>query len=192
MREIAVLTFVSLDGVAQGPVQPDEDRSGGFEHSGWTAGYLDDAMALVNDDLMEAPVSFLFGRKTYEMFAAHWPTAEPSLHGDLLNISQKYLATLKPAETAWQNTKIISGDIVTNLRRLKKEKGPRLQVHGSIDLIQNLIAHDMIDEFRLLTFPVILGSGKRLFGQGTRPLSLRHTRSRISPKGVVMSLYRRN
>ncbi|MEP1931452.1 MAG: dihydrofolate reductase family protein [Roseibium sp.] len=191
MREIAVLSFVTLDGVSQGPVQPDEDTSGGFEHCGWVADYLEGAMELVNANFMEAPVAFLFGRKTYEMFSAHWPTTSKTAHGELLNTSPKYVASSSLTEAKWQNSEIINGDIIEALKRIKSEDGPRLQVHGSTDLIQTLIAHDLVDEFRLLTFPVVLGTGHRLFGTMAFPLNLKLEKSQTSDNGVVLSHYKR-
>ncbi|WP_136660615.1 dihydrofolate reductase family protein [Nitratireductor sp. XY-223] len=192
MREIAVLSFVSLDGVMQGPVQPDEDTSGGFTQSGWSAPYLEEVMTLVNRELMEEPVAFLFGRKTYEMFARHWPNVTGSEHGDLLNRSKKYAVTSTLETAAWQNSELITGDCVEALRHLKAQDGPRLQVHGSAGLIQTLTAHDLVDEFRLFTFPVVLGAGKRLFEGDTAPARLSLSRSQTTKNGVVMSIYRRS
>lgn len=191
MREISVLSFVSLDGVAQGPVQPDEDTSGGFTQSGWTAGYLEDAMQLVNESLMETPVSFLFGRKTYDMFSAHWPNSKTS-HGDLFNKSQKFVVSSSMTNAAWENSEIISGNAVEQLRRLKAEDGPRMQVHGSNALIQTLMANDLVDELRLLTFPVVLGDGQRLFGKGTTASKFKLVTSKTGNNGVVMGIYRRD
>ena len=191
MREIAVLTFISLDGVMQGPVQPDEDTSGGFRHSGWSARYLEEVMALVNAELMEAPVAFLFGRKTYEMFAGHWPNVSGSAHGDLLNSSRKYVVTSTLDRLDWQNSELVKGNAVDELKRIKQQDGPRIQVHGSSGLIQTLIEHDLVDEFRLFTFPVTLGSGKRLFGEGTIPANLTLLKSQTTENGVTMGVYRR-
>lgn len=191
MREIAVLSFITLDGVMQGPVQPDEDASGGFTHSGWSAPYLGEVMDLVNAELMEAPVAFLFGRNTYQMFAGHWPKVHDSSHAILLNTSQKYVVTSTLENADWQNSKLIKGDVVAELRRIKAEDGSRLQVHGSTGLIQTLIEHDLVDEFRLVTFPVILGSGMRLFGEGAMPANLKLVKSQTTANGAVMGIYRR-
>lgn len=192
MREIAVLSFVTLDGVMQGPVQPDEDTSGGFAHSGWSAAYLGEVMDRVNTDLMEEPVAFLFGRKTYQMFAGHWPKVHDSSHAVLLNTSQKYVVTSTLDTADWQNSELIRGDVVAKLKRIKAEDGPRLQVHGSTGLIQTLIKHDLVDEFRLVTFPVVLGSGARLFGAGATPANLKLVKSRTTDNGVVIGVYRRS
>ncbi|WP_298257978.1 dihydrofolate reductase family protein [uncultured Litoreibacter sp.] len=190
MREITIVSFVSLDGVAQGPVQPDEDTSGGFTQSGWASGDLEDAMQLVNDGLMDPPVSFLFGRKTYDMFSASWPNDKTSL-GDLFNTSRKYVVSSSLTEGAWENSEIIDGDVLEKLKQIKAEDGPRLQVHGSNALIQTLLANDLVDELRLLTFPVVLGHGQRLFGDGTAAAKLKLTSLTTGKSGVVMSIYRR-
>lgn len=190
MREIAVLSFISLDGVAQGPVQPDEDTSNGFTQSGWAAEYFADAMELVNAELMETPVSFLFGRKTYEMFAPFWQGSDEA-HADLFTRSSKFVVSSSLKTADWQNSEIFDGDTIAKLKRIKAEDGPRLQVHGSIDLIQTLLAHDLVDEIRLLTFPVVVGSGHRLFGDKTMPMSLTLVKSKVIKNGVTMAVYRR-
>jgi len=191
MREISVLTFVSLDGVAQGPTQPGEDPSGGFEHSGWMAEYFDDAMELVNAELMEAPISFLFGRKTYDMFMPHWSSAPKSPHAEMLNKAPKYVVSNSLKEPGWANSRLIKGDVVSELKHILTGEGPRLQVHGSIELVQTLLEHDLINEFRLLTFPVVVGAGRKLFGEPAPPLALKLVKSQMSEKGVLMSVYRR-
>ena len=190
MREIAVIAFVTMDGVAQGPVQPDEDTSNGFKHSGWASAYMQETMALVNAQVMEAPLSLLFGRKTYEMFAGHWPSNRSS-QADLLNNSSKYVVSTTLKNASWDNTRIIQGDVIEEIKRLKQGQGPRLQVHGSIELIQTLIVKDLIDEYRLFTFPVLLGSGKQLFGQSGQPVNFQLTKLAQTDTGVVMSVYRR-
>ncbi len=191
MREIAVLSFISLDGVAQGPVADEEDTSGGFTHCGWARKYLADVMDYVNSNLMSAPVSFLFGRKTYELFAAHWPEVTDSAHGDLLNHSQKYVATSTLRKAEWQNTEILNGDLIEEIKRIKAGDGSRIQVHGSTSMVQTLIAHDLVDELRLLTFPLILGSGKRLFGDRIKPENFLLTDSHVIQNGVIAGIYRR-
>ena len=190
MRKISVIAFVTLDGVAQGPVQPDEDLSNGFNFSGWASGYMEETMNLVNAELMNAPISFLFGRKTYEMFSAHWPKAKSS-HGNLFDESPKYVVSSTLERAEWKKTKIISGDAISELKRLRADEGPRLQVHGSVEFIQTLLVNDLIDEFRLLTFPVVLGCGKRLFGDGTIPMNLKPVDFKTTNNGVVMGIYER-
>ncbi|MEM8541441.1 MAG: dihydrofolate reductase family protein [Pseudomonadota bacterium] len=191
MREISILSFISIDGVAQGPTQPGEDPSGGFEHSGWMAEYFDDAMKLVNGELMEAPISFLFGRKTYEMFMPHWSSAPKSAHAELLNNAPKLVVSNSLKEPGWTNSQLISGDVVASLRAISKQDGPRLQVHGSIELIQTLLAHDLIGELRLLTFPVVVGTGRKLFADTTPLSSFKLTRSNVTDMGITMNIYRR-
>jgi dihydrofolate reductase len=191
MRKLAVLTFLTLDGVMQAPVQPEEDTSGGFKHGGWSLNYLDEVMAQVEEEAMVQPIDFLFGRKTYESFAAHWPNVDRSPHADKLNNATKYVATSTLSKLEWKNAVRITGDIAAEVSRLKDQEGPLLQVHGSSQLIQTLLSHDLIDEFRLWTFPVVVSDGKRLFGQGSVPTDLTLLKTKSTPNGVVMSIYRR-
>ena len=191
MRDLAILTFLTLDGVMQAPVKPDEDPSGGFTRGGWSVAYWDKVMAQVMEEAMAAPYDLLLGRKTYESFAAHWPQVENDPHADRLNAATKYVATSTPSELAWQNSVPITGDIAAEIARLKSQDGPLLQVHGSWQLIQTLLSHGLIDEFRLWTFPVLVGPGKRLFGDGTRPTDLTLVKTRTTRNGVTMSIYRR-
>ena len=160
MRELAILTFASLDGVVQAPRFPDEDRSGGFTGGGWAAPHWDAAMEQVGRVAMAAPYDLLLGRKTYELFAAHFPDA-----GDdhPMNNATKFVATSTLTNLAWKNSVPLTGDVAAEVSRLKSQDGPLLQVHGSGQLIQTLFSHELVDEFRLWTFPVIVGSGKRLF-----------------------------
>ena len=165
MRELAILTFVTLDGVMQSPSMPDEDRSDGFEHGGWAAPYWDEVMAQVECNAMSAPYDMLFGRKTYEIFAGHWPNVDEDPVAEMMNAARKYVVTSAPKHLNWNNSTAISGNIAREISRLKEDDGPLLQVHGSWELVQFLLIHDLIDEFRLWTFPVVTGCGKRLFGQ---------------------------
>ena len=191
MREIAILTFVTLDGVMQAPSMPEEDRSGGFEKGGWAAPYWEDVMEQVQREAMAVPYDMLFGRKTYELFAGHWPEAEESPTADMMNAARKYVVTSTLTDLTWQNSVAISGDIEGVVSRLKNEDGPLLQIHGSWELIQALLSFDLIDEFRLWTFPVAVGSGKRLFAQNGRPAQLALVKSQACKNGAVMSIYRR-
>ena len=194
MRELAILTFQTLDGVMQAPSSPDEDRSGGFDLGGWAADYWEEVMQQVMAVAMAEPYDMLFGRTTYELFASHWPnegTDNPA--AGKLNSAKKYVATSSPDNLPpWQNTTPITGDVVAKVSELKAQDGPLIQVHGSGDLIQTLLANDLIDEFRLWTFPVMLGAGKRLFSGGTAPASLNTVKSGTTPNGVVMGIYRRS
>jgi len=193
MRKLAILTFVSLDGVMQGVSSPDEDPSGGFTQGGWAAPYWDGVMDQVRSEAMSEPYDMLFGRKTYEMFAAYWPNlSSEDPEARRMNEAAKYVISSTLQRLAWQNTVLVSGDVVEEVARLKERDGPLLQVHGSWALIQALLAADLIDEFRLWTFPVVLGAGKRLFGDGLMPRTLRLKKSAPSGNGVVMTVYRRD
>lgn len=192
MRELAILSFVTLDGVMQAPSQPDEDRSGGFSSGGWAAPYWEEAMAQVGRVAMAEPYDMLFGRRTYDLFAGHWPDAEPGPAAERLNAARKYVATSRPDGLTWGPVTALSGDVAAQIAALKRQDGPLLQVHGSTRLIQLLRAHDLIDEYRLWTFPVTVGTGKRLFDDGeetSRPLTLRL--SETTTNGVQMTVYRR-
>ena len=192
MRELAILTFMTLDGVIQGPSSPEEDPSGGFAGGGWAAPYWEDVMAQVVAEAMAQPYDILFGRKTYHIFAGHWPEqGEDNPVSNRLNAARKYVATSTPIDLAWQNSMPIGGDIPAEVRRLKQEDGPLIQVHGSGNLIQTLLAHDLIDEFRLWTFPAIVGPGKRLFGPDTPRRELKLVKAAPSGNGAVMTIYRR-
>lgn len=192
MRKIIAATFVSLDGVMQAPGGPEEDTAGGFAYGGWTFHYWDEAMGKVMDDVFKADFDLLLGRKTYEIFAAHWPHVTNDPIADKFNAAAKYVATSSPAPLAWKNSHALRGDVATELAKLKQTEGPNLLIQGSSDLIQSLLAHDLIDEFSLLIFPLILGSGKRLFGQGATPRAMKLVRSSVSSTGVVMASYRRD
>ncbi|WP_299954137.1 dihydrofolate reductase family protein [uncultured Roseobacter sp.] len=185
MRDLAILTFVTLDGVMQSPSMAEEDPDNGFAQGGWAAPFWEETMPRVAATAMAAPYDILFGRKTYEIFAGHWPNAPKSDQSDQLNQAQKHVVTSRPDSLTWQNSHPITGNVVEAIRELKRQDGPLLQVHGSAHLIQTLLANDLIDEFRLWTFPVVVGTGKRLFGTGTKPVVLAHVRSETLGNGVV-------
>lgn len=191
MRELAILTFLTLDGVMQAPGNREEDPSGGFIHGGWSAKYWDEVMEQVMVEAMAAPYDLLLGRKTYETFAAHWPNAGDDLIANKLNKATKFVATSTLSKLEWKNSKPIGGDIAAAVSRLKEQDGPLLQVHGSWKLIQTLLSHELIDEFRLWTFPLLVGSGKRLFGEGTVSTNLMLVKTKTTSNGVMMSIYRR-
>jgi dihydrofolate reductase len=188
MRPLILNTFVSLDGVMQAPGGPQEDPTGGFALGGWGAPYFDAEM--IERMAASAPYELLLGRGTYEIFAAHWPYDEGPI-ADHLNGTRKHVAstTLKRAE--WNNSVVIEGDVAAYVKELKRRDGPEIQVHGSPGLIQTLLAHDLVDEFRLWLFPLVLGSGKRAFGDGTIPAGLVLVDSRVSQTGVTINVYRR-
>ena len=190
MREIAILTFVTLDGVMQAPAMPEEDRSNGFSAGGWAAPFWDGVMPRVERLAMSKPYDMLFGRKTYDLFAGHWPNAPKSNLSDRMNAARKYVVTSSPDNLTWENSYPVSGDVVAGLKALKRQDGPLLQVHGSGQLIQTLLAHDLIDEFRLWTFPVVVGSGKRLFEPGCGLHRFGLKASEDCGNGVTMGIYR--
>ncbi|MYD53992.1 MAG: dihydrofolate reductase [Chloroflexi bacterium] len=193
MRELSILSFVTLDGVMQSPTSPEEDPSGGFAGGGWGAPYWDEVMPQVYSEAMSAPYDLLFGRRTYDVFASHWP----NVGGDdpvaaRLNGGHKYVATRSEGHPLpWAESTRLTGDVVAGIKRLKSGDGPLIQVHGSSELIQTLLAHDVIDEFRLWVFPVVVGGGKRLFADGVVPGSLKLVRTGSTGNGVVMAFYRR-
>jgi dihydrofolate reductase len=191
-RKLVVTTFLTLDGVMQAPGGPEEDPSDGFSLGGWSVTQWDDVMVEHMGEGMWGSKEFglVLGRKTYEIFAAHWPHSdEPG--AELLNSASKYVASKTLDSVDWANSKLLEGDVPNAIARLKEEDGPELQVHGSANLIQTLLKHDLVDEFRLMIFPVVVGKGKRLFGEGTTPGGLKQTDSKTSTTGVVIATYER-
>jgi dihydrofolate reductase len=188
MRTLSVNTFMSLDGVMQAPGGPDEDPTGGFEYGGWGTTLFDDEMMsrIAESD----PFELLLGRGTYEIFAAHWPYDEGPM-ADRLNSIRKHVASTTLDRVEWNNATLIEGDVAEYVTALKRTDGPDLQVHGSPGLIQTLLRHDLVDEFRLWTWPLVLGRGKRLFGDGTVPAALKLVDSTVSSTGVTISVYER-
>src|SRR5919201_170521 len=190
MRKLKVSTFLTLDGVMQAPGGPEEDRSGGFDHGGWSVGYWDEKMGEVMTEFMGKPFDMLLGRKTYEIFAAYWPhSTEPG--ADALNAARKHVASRTLKSVDWNNSILIKGDVTKYVADLKNESGPEIQVHGSGDLIQTLLRNDLVDEMHLWTFPVVLGTGKRLFAGGAVPAGFKAADIRTSSTGVVMATYER-
>jgi dihydrofolate reductase len=189
MRKLVVNTFSTLDGVMQAPGGPEEDPSGGFEHGGWSFGYWDEQMQQRMGEFMGKPFDLVLGRKTYEIFAAYWPHSdEPA--AELLNKATKHVASTTLRELEWENSKLIEGDVPEGVRALKQQDGPELQVHGSANLIQTLLQHDLVDEFSVWIFPLVLGKGKRLFDGGTVPAGFDLASSQTSSSGVIMATYR--
>jgi dihydrofolate reductase len=189
MRELIVNTFLTLDGVMQAPGGPEEDPSGSFEHGGWSVGYWDEEMERAMGKSMSKPFDLVLGRKTYEIFAAHWPDSDDP-GAEPLNRATKHVASTTLTDLEWENSKLIEGEVPDGVRALKQQDGPELQVHGSANLIQTLLKHGLIDEFRLLIFPLVLGEGKRLFDGGTVPAGLGLSSSQVSSSGVIMASYR--
>jgi dihydrofolate reductase len=195
MSKLLVTTFLSLDGVMQAPGGPDEDRSGGFDHGGWLVPFADEDMMRFVVDWIARADGFLLGRKTYEIFAAHWPrvTDPDDRVARALNTLPKYVAskTLDANSVEWNNSTLIPGNVVEEITKLKRRPGKELQVHGSGELAQTLIENDLVDEYRLWAFPVILGRGKRLFGAGTVPATLKLVDSQTTSTGVAIHTYKR-
>jgi dihydrofolate reductase len=189
MRKVIVQTFLTLDGVVQAPGGPEEDTSGGFAYGGWSVNYWDDRMGEVMDAAMGVPFDLLLGRKTYDIFAAYWPNASEEAGAKPLNDATKYVASRSNPTLDWEKSMLLRGDAAEAVAGLKEQDGPELQVHGSADLIQTLLRSNLVDEFRLWVFPVVIGSGKRLFAEGTVPAGLRLADSVVSTTGVVMGTY---
>jgi dihydrofolate reductase len=188
MRKLIVSTFLTLDGVMQAPGGPEEDESGGFAHGGWSVHYWDETMNQVMGEAMGTGFDLLLGRKTYDLFAAFWPhTDEPGAKP--LNDATKYVASRSHPTLEWSNSVLLEGDAAEAVAALKQEDGPELQVHGSGDLIQTLVRHGLVDEYRLWVFPVVIGSGKRLFSEGAVPSGLKLVDSKVSSTGVVIGTY---
>ena len=189
MRRLIVTTFVTLDGVMQAPGGPDEDRDGGFEHGGWSVNFWDDRMAERMAAWMGDPFDLLLGRRTYEIFASYWPTAPEEAGGKPLNDATKYVVSRGHPALPWDRSVLIEGDAAEGIATLKQGDGPELQVHGSANLVQTLIRHGLVDEYRLWVFPVTIASGKRLFADGTVPAALRLVDSTVSTTGVTIGTY---
>ena len=193
MRKLIVLSFISLDGVMQAPGGPEEDPTGGFMHGGWVFGYFDDSLLKVMVKQMSEPFDLLLGRKTYEIFAAYWPHANTSENpfAARINNAKKYVASKTLTKLDWNNSELIGGDVPEGIKRIKEQDGPEIQVHGSSNLAQTLLKHDLVDQLWLKIFPVTLGAGKRLFAEGTIPAGFKLLESGISPSGVIIANYER-
>jgi dihydrofolate reductase len=190
MGKLVVGTFITVDGVMQAPGGPDEDREGGFEHGGWSVNYWDQEMGEIITGLTLQADTLLLGRKTYEIFAAHWPkVSDDDPVAAKLNGMRKYVASRTLREVTWNNATLIEGEVVEAVSRLKDESSGEIQVTGSGGLVQTLLKHELVDEYKLWVFPVVLGQGKRLFGPGTLPASLRLTDTRAFGTGVVVHTY---
>lgn len=183
MREVAALTFITLDGVMQAVRLPDEDPSGGFSSGGWAADYWDPVMEQVSREAMAEPYDMLLGRKTYDLFSAHQDTS--------MNDGHVFVVSSGTGKLKWNNAFRLSGDVVSEVRRIKQQNGPLLQIHGSWQLIQSLLKAALIDEFRVWTFPVLVGSGKRLFDGAPEMAKFNLVKTEPTGNGVVMCIYRR-
>lgn len=190
MRKIITTTFVTMDGVMQAPGGPEEDISGGFLYGGWMVHHMDEMVGGIIEGFMALDFDLLLGKRTYDIFAAYWPHATTDvLVATQFNNARKYVVTHSESALSWNNSHSISGDVVTQLKNLKGNPGPDLWVHGSGDLIQLLLAENLIDIMHVWTIPVTIGSGKRLFSYGTLPQEFKLTDSNISPSGVIIATY---
>lgn len=192
-RKLTILTFLTLDGVMQAPGAPEEDTSGGFKYGGWTVNYMDDFLGNIMNEQINGDFDLLLGRRTYEIFAAYWPFADIEKNSIAagFNKAKKYVVSNSLHKLEWSNSFLINNNAAAAIQKLKEENGPEIQVHGSGNLIQTLLKHDLVDELRLKIFPLTLGSGKRLFADGTIPTGFTLTESKISPTGVIVADYKR-
>lgn len=191
MRKIIASAFVSLDGVMQAPGGPEEDPTGGFRFGGWFAPQFDDQLGEVMGELLSKPFDLLLGRKTYDIFAAHWPyTDKDDPIGPAFDRATKYVATRNPDfKLDWQNSESLGADIVAALRKIKQSDGPDLLIQGSSDMIQTLLANNLIDEITLIINPLVLGKGKRFFDGGAQPVGMKLVSSQVTPNGVIVAKY---
>lgn len=188
---LTMTMFLSLDGVAQAPGGPEEDRSGGFEQGGWLVPYADQDMGELVNGFFTGADAFLLGRRTYEIFAGSWPkVTDPSDPvASKLNNLPKYVASTTLTSAEWHNSTILTGDVAQRVAELKRQPGNELQVHGSIGLAQTLLAHELIDEYRLFVYPVVLGAGRRLFEEGATPAALKLVDVKTTGAGMVAHIY---
>lgn len=187
MRKIIVLEFVTLDGIVQAPGGPTEDTSGGFKYGGWVVPYSEESFGKIMSKQMKQPFDLLLGRKTFEIFASYWPQHGNQWPG--INEVTKHVVSNTLQNHRWKNSVFIKGDVVGEIKKLKDQNGPNLQVYGSSNLVQTLLRHDLVDEFWLKIFPITLGSGKRLFAEGTIPAAFAITESTVLPTGVIVANY---
>ena len=190
MRKIVVFTMVTLDGVMQAPGGSDEDTADGFKFGGWSFPFVDETFGPIINKELSVPFDMLLGRTTYDIFARYWPQREVPI-ADPFNKATKYVVSGSSPKLTWEKSVLIDGDVVAKLKELKQQDGPMLQVHGSAKLLQTLLRNDLIDELRLRIFPITLGTGKRLFAEGTMPAAFELIDSTAIPSGVIMANYKR-
>lgn len=188
MKRIIVLTFLTLDGVMQAPGAPNEDTSGGFKFGGWQQPFADDYLEKIMSEQMSRPFDLLLGRITYEIFSSYWPKQTGDI-ATLFNKATKFVVTQSDREFNWEKTVVINNDIVEKIRKLKTEEGPDLQIYGSGNLVQTLLRNSLVDELWLKIYPITIGSGKKLFAEGTIPKTWKMTKSEIAPNGVIFANY---
>jgi dihydrofolate reductase len=190
MRKLIVLSFMTLDGVVQAPGGPEEDTSDDFKYGGWVVPFFDESAGKIMEEQMKGHADLLLGRKTYEIFASYWPGHAEQWPG--INEVTKYVASNTLSTAEWNNSVILQGNIVDQIRKIKQDDGPDIQVHGSGDLIQTLLRNDLVDELWLKFFPLTLGKGKRLFDIGAIAANFKLTKSTVTPLGVIAASYVRN
>jgi dihydrofolate reductase len=190
MRKIVVISMISMDGIYQAPGGPEEDTSGGFKHGGWTWPYADDFSEKIFGEEFSGEYDLLLGRKTYDIWKDYWPKQEGVI-ADPFNKATKYVVSHRDDGLTWDKTVLIDGDVPAKLKELKASDGLMLSVQGSGDMIQTLLKNDLVDELWLRIYPITLGNGKRLFGEGTIPAAFELTDSKVSPKGVIFAYYKR-
>ena len=189
MRKLVVGAFITMDGVMQAPGGPNEDREGGFQHGGWLVPYFDEKFGASMDEWMKRAGALLLGRKTYEMFAESWPNSpDPE---EKLNLLPKFVASRTLNTVTWNNSTLIKGDVAQEVVKLKAQDGGEIQVHGSGNLVQTLLKHDLVDTLRIWQFPVVLGVGKHLFGEGAISRSFRLVETEMNTMGAVLHVYER-
>lgn len=193
MKKLVVGTFLTLDGVMQAPGGPNEDREGGFSHGGWLVPYFDERMGDIMTEWTTRAGAFLLGRKTYEIFASSWPRATDPADkiATALNTRPKFVASRTLTDVSWFSSTLLTGDVAEEVGKLKAQDGAEIQVHGSGDLLQTLLRHDLIDTLRIWQFPVVIGTGKRMFGKGTMPGSFRLVETQLNTTGAVLHVYER-
>ncbi|MEV4020706.1 dihydrofolate reductase family protein [Nonomuraea angiospora] len=187
--KLVVSTFLSLDGVMQGPGGPGEDDSNDFPHGGWLPPYVDEGFGRIMGEQFERADGMLLGRRSYDILSSHWPNVPDEEGGAKINGMAKYVTTRTPMTAAWRNTQVLVGEAAETVAELKKSTDGEIIVQGSSDLLRTLQRAELIDEYRLLVFPVILGEGKRLFAEGTAPAGLKLTGSTATDAGVVFVTY---
>ena len=189
MRKVIVLSFITMDGVMQAPGGPTEDPSGGFTYGGWSVPHFDEFLGTIMGEQMGKPFDLLLGRKTFEIFASYWPHHVDE--GPEINRATKYVVSNTLTSHEWEKSVFLSGNVVDEIKKLKQQDGLDLQVHGSGNLIQTLMKHDLVDQFWLKVFPITLGKGQRLFAEGTIPAAFKLSESKLSPAGVIVANYER-
>lgn len=192
MRNVIVISMITLDGVMQAPGGPEEDTSGGFKYGGWVFPYADEYGSQVLNEQLGHPFDLLLGRKTYDIWKQYWPRHKDGFIGAAFDRAAKYVASTTLTDSGWDKTVTLSGNVVNEIRKLKQSDGPELQVHGSGNFVQTLLRNDLVDELWLKIYPITLGIGKRLFVDGVIPAAFTLEQSSHSPSGVIFARLKRD